>query len=273
VVTQISNKLDIPRPVIAVVSEILADNFTHSRINILFSSAGAPGDAPDGNKVDKCHNWLLRCNRKPGVNALAVLGVLLEALLEVEQQTPCWKDQTDRIYAILRRHNLEYQRGGRILLLGAPTATKDLHERLRANGYATIEDEMRRGTKDLESDPYAAVTAACSLLESVCKVILEDENIELPANQSLKHLWTSLSKALQLGPGSVADEDVRRILSGMFSAVDGIASFRTHVGSAHGRGRVKYVISARHARLAVNAAQTLALFALETHEHRRASRQ
>lgn len=129
-VTQISNKLDIPRPVIAVVSEILADNFTHSRINILFSSAGAPGDAPDGNKVDKCHNWLLRCNRKPGVNALAVLGVLLEALLEVEQQTPCWKDQTDRIYAILRRHNLEYQRGGRILFSERP-----LQQRIYMNGY------------------------------------------------------------------------------------------------------------------------------------------
>jgi hypothetical protein len=57
---------------------------------------------------------------------------------------------------------------------------------------------------------------------------------------------------------------VRKVLSGMSSIVDGIGAFRTHAGSAHGRGRRSYKVEARHARLAIHAAHTLCTFMLET---------
>ncbi|MCY4059405.1 MAG: abortive infection family protein, partial [Gammaproteobacteria bacterium] len=51
--------------------------------------------------------------------------------------------------------------------------------------------------------------------------------------------------------------------------VDGVGSLRTHIGSAHGRGRKSYSVHARHARLAVHASHTLVAFVLETWGQRR----
>ncbi|MNY64113.1 hypothetical protein D3C86_2011740 [compost metagenome] len=41
---------------------------------------------------------------------------------------------------------------------------------------------------------------------------------------------------------------------------------RTHAGSAHSEGRKGYKLEPRHARLAVNAAHTVATFVMETWE-------
>jgi hypothetical protein len=69
----------------------------------------------------------------------------------------------------------------------------------------------------------------------------------------------------------LGDDDLKKVLSGMFSVVDGLGSLRTHAGSAHGHGRLRYKVTSRHARVAVNAASTLAAFVLETWEARKAA--
>ena len=78
---------------------------------------------------------------------------------------------------------------------------------------------------------------------------------------------------LNLNATDVQDENLRKILSGMSSLVDGIAGLRTRRGSAHGHDlRKSYRIEARHARLASHAAFTLAMFFLETVETRKNAR-
>lgn len=113
------------------------------------------------------------------------------------------------------------------------------------------------------------MTAACAILEALCKVYIEDEHLQLPSKQTLKPLWAVVPKDLRLDPGVVQDEDVARILSGLSSAADGIASLRTHGGSAHGHGRTTSRLEARQARLAIHAAHTLAAFLLETWDARK----
>jgi hypothetical protein len=78
-----------------------------------------------------------------------------------------------------------------------------------------------------------------------------------------------VQKALGLDPAEVADDDLKRILSGLASIVDGIGAFRTHVGSAHGRGRKAYRPAARHAKLAIHSAHSLVTFILETWDERK----
>jgi Abortive infection C-terminus len=58
--------------------------------------------------------------------------------------------------------------------------------------------------------------------------------------------------------------DVRTILGGLNSVVNGVGSLRTHAGDAHGRERGYRRIDARIAMLAVNSASTVSLFVLET---------
>lgn len=132
-----------------------------------------------------------------------------------------------------------------------------------------LDREFSRATSAVDTDPPAAVTAACAILESLCKIYIEDEKLELPNKQTLKPLWFVVQGHLKLKPSSLFEEDINRILSGLTSVVDGIASLRTHAGSAHGQGRKNYRLGARHARLAIHAAHTLALFLFETWDARK----
>ena len=100
--------------------------------------------------------------------------------------------------------------------------------------------------------------------KAVCKHYLETEGIPLPNRQTIAPLCTEVAKNLGLSPGQLADDDLKQILSGLFSIAAGVGALRTHEGSAHGHGNKTYKIEARHARLAVHAAHTMTLFILET---------
>lgn len=92
----------------------------------------------------------------------------------------------------------------------------------------------------------------------------------MPGTPTAKPLWNIVSKKMGLDPKEQVDEDLKKILSGLTSVVDGLATARTHAGSAHGHGRQIYNLQVRHARLAVNAAHTLVVFLLETWDERKA---
>ena len=113
------------------------------------------------------------------------------------------------------------------------------------------------------------VSAACNILESIFKVYITDENIDPPKKQDLQNVWKIVKNDLGLDPSLVEDNDLKRILSGIFSIINGIGAFRTHASSAHGQGRKIYIIKPRHARLAIHSAHTLALFVLETWDEKK----
>ena len=268
-------KQTIPNPVIAVVAEVLGQHYySHSRLNTLFMEAGAPGDPPEGNCVQKCLSWLKRTNEDGNAEPLKVLGGVLFQLMETgggasySAYSQVSKNQ-DRVRQILSRSGLAYHEGGIILAGGQAPSVADLGELLRRRDIPALDLEFKRALDSLESDPPAAATAACSILESLFKVILEEENVSFPQKETIKPLWKAVQDELGLNITSVADDDIRRILSGLTSIIDGIGALRTHAGSAHGHGTRSYKLVPRHARLAVHAAHTLCLFVIETWESRK----
>jgi hypothetical protein len=256
------NEPRIPNPVAAVVGEVLGSYYyNHRRLNTLFMEKGAPGDPPDGNCSEKCVQWLKRASSGITVDALALLGGVLEEYMEVDtsgylSSSDAQQKGRQRVHDVLARHGLSYHNGGRILgaSLGAPT--RSLDSILRARDLGALEVEFQRAISTVETDPAAAITAACATLEALCKVYIEDEGLQLPGDQTVKPLWKVVQAHLGLDPARLADDDLKRILSGLISIVDGLGSLRTHVGSAHGRGRQAYRPSARHARLACLTTQT-----------------
>jgi hypothetical protein len=46
--------------------------------------SGAPGDVPPGNCETKCASWLKQCNEDPTVDALAVLGQVVQKFMDQE---------------------------------------------------------------------------------------------------------------------------------------------------------------------------------------------
>jgi hypothetical protein len=114
------------------------------------------------------------------------------------------------------------------------------------------------------ADPGGAITAARTLLESVCKTILDDMDETYGPGDDLPKLYRTVSKALKLTPTDYTDEQLRRILGGATTVVEGLGSLRNREGDAHGRGRKNYRPSARHAGLAVNLAGSVAVFLMQT---------
>jgi len=263
----------IPPSIIGTASPILADAYTHAELNALFMFAGFPGDAPAGNKIEKCRNWLRRANAE-GADPLSMFGALIAEFMDAENTA--WGtssdgvDARDRIRTMLGSEGLSYSRGGHIHGASLSAPSRSLAERIKTDGIPAIEIEYERAYKAIETDPGAAVTAACAILESVCKCYLDTEGQSLLGKQVLGTLWPHVAKLLGLSPKDVADDDLKRILQGLYSIGDGVAALRTHAGSAHGHAPARsYKLAPRYARLAVHAAHTMALFVLETWEERR----
>ena len=98
---------------------------------------------------------------------------------------------------------------------------------------------------------------------------IADEGLPKPLKQDLQNVWKVVRGDLGFDTKLVQDNDLKRVLSGILSIVDGIGAFRTHASSAHGEGRKLYKLKPRHARLAINSAHTIALFVLETWDEKR----
>ena len=118
-----------------------------------------------------------------------------------------------------------------------------------------------------EADPAGAITAARTLLESVCKHLLEDDkgNLAYGPNDDLPKLFRAVSERLNIAPSQHSEDAFRRILGSAASVVEGLGTLRNRVGDGHAPGGRKPVKPlARHAALAVNMAGSMALFLIET---------
>jgi len=115
----------------------------------------------------------------------------------------------------------------------------------------------------ISSDPHAAITAASSIIESVCKTYIDTFGLDLPSKQSVVPLWKAVQGHLGLNADRNLEGHQYKIIQGLSSIVDGVGAFRTHIGSAHGRGIRPPIVTIAEARLAVNAAHTLVVFIME----------
>lgn len=152
--------------------------------------------------------------------------------------------------------------GAVVVAVAAKAATID---------FDTVQRDIDRALKSADEDPEDAVTAACSIIESVCRSILVELQLELPAKKDIDGLVKAVQEPLGLSPGraDLPEEiaaDIRQVLGGLTSTAKGIGALRTHAGDAHGRERGFKRIDGRIARLAIHGASTLALFLIETWE-------
>jgi Abortive infection C-terminus len=249
--------------------------YHHVSLNRLFAEAGAPGDVPDGNCAEKATAWLKRTAADSRVDGLRVLGRILEEFMDTDIQRNYHfgnkhAEEQVRVAELLQREGFEYLRGGRVVQIGVTAPARQLDAILRERDLGGVHAEFQRALDSVHADPAAAVTAACAIVESLCKVYIGDHSLEMPTDQSIQPLWKIVQADLGLDPKSMPDNDLRQILSGLTSVIQGLGAFRTHVGSAHGRGRTGYKLAPRHANLVVSSAHTLATFIIQTWDEKSA---
>ena len=146
----------------------------------------------------------------------------------------------------------------------------DAGDRLDAEAVSSL---WRRSLDRCGDDPEGAITLARSLLETVCKTILEDLGEQPGAKDDLPALYSKAASKLNLGPSQHSEESIKRILGGAMAAVNGLGSLRNQIGDSHGQGRRSYKAEPRHAMFAVNLAGSMAVFLSQTAQIRAGSAQ
>ncbi|MFZ2725955.1 MAG: abortive infection family protein [Methylococcaceae bacterium] len=128
------------------------------------------------------------------------------------------------------------------------------------NVHAVWQKALDRRT----TDPEGAITTARSLLETVCKHILDDKGIPYSKNIELHELYKLTSNELNISPSQHTEDIFKQILGGCSAIVNGLGTLRNRLGDAHGTGKNPIKPAPRHAELAVNIAGSMALFFLST---------
>ena len=97
------------------------------------------------------------------------------------------------------------------------------------------------------TDPEGAITSARTLLETVCKRVLDETGTAYSDKDDLPALYKVVATKLNIAPSQHTQDTFRRILGGATSVVDGLGSLRNKTGDAHGQGGRPVRPSARHA--------------------------
>lgn len=131
---------------------------------------------------------------------------------------------------------------------------------------AAVQLVWQRALERRIADPEGAITSARTLLESVCKHILDDFSIEYDEKADLPKLYYAVSTKLNIAPSQHTEQVFKQILGGCASVVEGIGAMRNRLGDAHGSGSRRVRPAARHAQLAVNLAGSMTMFLVATWE-------
>lgn len=118
------------------------------------------------------------------------------------------------------------------------------------------------------SDPAGAITLARTLLEDVCRWLLDELGEDSADHDDLPALYRKLAKTLKLAPDDHSEQVFKQILGSCQSVVEALGALRNKLGDAHGGGPRRAKPAARHAELAVNLAGSMATFLAATWEAR-----
>ena len=166
----------------------------------------------------------------------------------------------------------------RLIISQAFTPLVDfLQDRNRAPGDVVVSDALETFDADgvhqvwskalsrRTTDPEGAITVARTLLETVCKRVLDELEVSYSEKDDLPKLYSLAAKKLNLAPDQHTEEPIKVILGGAMSLVNGLGTLRNRLSDSHGRGGRPVKPSPRHASLAVNTAGAIATFLVETH--------
>jgi hypothetical protein len=134
-----------------------------------------------------------------------------------------------------------------------------------------IAQQIRRLQEAIEKDPDLAIGTAKELLETLCKTILTERGIEFAKSEDFPTLVRLTIKNLNIVPEEVAalsqaEKTITVLLNNLGSIGNQLAEMRNQFGTGHGKSPDYVGLQRRHAKLAIGAAATLAVFLYECHE-------
>lgn len=144
-------------------------------------------------------------------------------------------------------------------------ADEDISDVLKRFDENGVHNVWIKALERRHADPEGAITSARTLLETVCKHILDD--MQVPYNNKnieMSELYKLVAKELNLSSDQHSETVFKQILGGCSAVVNGLGTLRNRLGDAHGKNKGAVKPSPRHAELAVNLAGSMALFLIST---------
>lgn len=193
-----------------------------------------------------------------------LVGRLLNALIDYAQETA--RETTEEAKSLAERARAITSR----LLAGGPSLG-DLKQKAKSLDANYLAEQIRRMEDSVETDPSLAIGTAKELIETCCKTILSERGQEISGTSDIPTLTKTTLKELNLVPEGVPNaargaDVIKRLLSNLSTIGQGLAELRGLYGTGHGQHGSTTGLTTRHAKLAVGAASTLAVFLFETHE-------
>ncbi len=133
-----------------------------------------------------------------------------------------------------------------------------------------IINQIKKAHKRIdESDYSGAITSAKSLIEGIFAYIDKEINQQqtISSKDDLIKQYSSIKNILNLDPSQKnLSDSLKQILQGLNSIVCGLSFFRNKMSDAH---LPQYKAQKHHAILAVNVANTLSQFLLDTYQYQK----
>ncbi|AXY74308.1 hypothetical protein D3H65_10115 [Paraflavitalea soli] len=159
---------------------------------------------------------------------------------------------------------------GRKMIIGGASIIRQTAELKKMLSEEYVFQQINLMESSIENSPHIAIGLAKELIETCCKSIFNERNENYDKGWDLQKLMKETAKLLKLAPDDIPNEakasaSIKQILGSLGSVVQGIGEIRNEYGSGHGKDGTFKGLQPRHARLAVGAATTLAVYLLETH--------
>jgi len=142
---------------------------------------------------------------------------------------------------------------------------------LKAFNAESVHQVWSKAMERRDNDPEGAITLARTLLESVCKHVLDERNVTYKPDSDLPSLYKATAKELNIAPSQHSEDVFKQILGGCTAVVEGLGALRNRLIDAHGQGKKSVRPAPRHAELAVSLSGAVAQFLVATNEHNKPS--
>lgn len=174
------------------------------------------------------------------------------------EANPATAEQVIRLKSILDK----YRTGNADAVVATP-AIKNVDYRYIREMAARANDDVENGALD------SALTKARTLLEETFCHVLEKAGGQPDTSGEVGKLYHQVKTLFGMKQAPTLDKRVNGLLSGLEKILSAIAEMRNGFSDSHGVGSRRIRIAKHHARLFVNAAQTMADFILSVGDAKR----
>ncbi len=136
-------------------------------------------------------------------------------------------------------------------------STPDTDELFENAGLSDVQRLWTKAKARVLDDPDGAITAANTMLESLCKNILNESGIACTGRDDLPALYRKVLSQMNLGPAEQAEEEYRKLSGASVTIVHAVAGIRNRASDSHA---AVFQVGPAHAKFVVNLAGSLSAF-------------